>query len=264
MKHSLSWSKKAIILLFWLIVWQLAAGLIHNRILLVGPQDTLRAFVDQLRTLPFWKSVWFSVSRICLGLCLAFCAGLLTGILSVWKKWVGEFLELPVQIMKSVPIASFVILALIWTGSENLSVFISFLVAYPVIHVNTAAGLLAADGQLLEMAEVFEVPIWRRAGFIYRTALYPYLESALKTAVGMGFKSGIAAEVIGVPDGSIGAGLYLSKIYLDTAGLFSWTLVILAVSVLFENVILFVLKKAAGRGVVRYERENKPVYPKSK
>ena len=40
----------------------------------------------------------------------------------------------------------------------------------------------------------------------------------------MAFKSGIAAEVIGVPDFSIGANLYEAKIYLDTASLFAWTL----------------------------------------
>lgn len=264
MKYSLNWLKKAVMIFFWLLVWQFAAEMIHNRILLAGPRDTLCAFADQIRLLSFWRSVWFSVSRIGLGLMSAVCAGLLTGILSFWKKGLGEFLELPVQVMKSVPIASFVILVLIWTGSEQLSVFISFLVAYPVIHVNTVSGLSAADRQLLEMAQVFEVPLWRRAGFIYRTALYPYLESSLKTTLGMGVKSGIAAEVIGVPDGSIGAGLYLSKLYLDTAGLFSWTLVILGISVLLEKMVLFLLKKAAGKGVVRDESKTKSVHSKAK
>lgn len=264
MKHRFNWLKKAMILFVWLLVWQFAASVIHNRILLAGPQDTLRAFADQVRTWSFWQAVGFSISRIGLGLFFAVCAGFLTGMLSFWKKSLGEFLELPVQVMKSVPIASFVILALIWTGSENLSVFISFLVAYPVIHVNTAAGLSAADGQLLEMAQVFEVPIWRQAGFIYRTALYPYFESSMKTILGMGVKSGIAAEVIGVPDGSIGAGLYLSKIYLDTASLFSWTLVILTISVLFEKTVLFLLKKTAGKGVMENEKEARPVHSKFK
>ena len=152
--------------------------------------------------------------------------------------------------MKSIPVASFVILALIWTGSEKLSVFISFIVVYPMIHVNTLAGLHSTDPKLLEMAKVFQVPIWRQAMSIYRVSLYPYLASAMKTALGMGFKSGIAAEVIGVPEGSIGEGLYLSKIYLSTAELFAWTLVIICVSVLFEHVFLLLLRMAAGKGVV--------------
>lgn len=88
---------------------------------------------------------------------MAFLAGLLTGSLAFWKPLAGEILEPAIQFMKSVPVASFVILALIWTGAENLSVFISFLVVYPVIHINTLAGLSHADPGLLEMARVFRV-----------------------------------------------------------------------------------------------------------
>ena len=152
--------------------------------------------------------------------------------------------------MKTVPIASFVILALIWTGSRNLSVFISFLVVYPMIHVNTKAGLLSTDPELLEMASVFHIPLIRRVWYLYRGALYPYLKSACRTALGMGFKSGIAAEVIGVPDGSIGEGLYLAKIYLSTAELFAWTFMIIVVSTLFEKLFLWILKKFARKGAL--------------
>lgn len=180
---------------------------------------------------------------------MAFLAGLLTGSLAFWKPLAGEILEPAIQFMKSVPVASFVILALIWTGAENLSVFISFLVVYPVIHINTLAGLSHADPGLLEMARVFRVPVWRQALSIYRISLYPYLESALKTSLGMGFKSGIAAEVIGVPGGSIGEGLYMAKIYLSTADLFAWTLMIIAVSSVFEKLFLLLLKTIAGNGV---------------
>lgn len=255
MKHSFRWAKKTLILFFWLIVWQVLSDLIHNQILLVGPQDTLRALAMQITSKDFWASVWFSFSKICLGFFLAFFSGLLTGTISFWKPLLGEILEPPIHLMKSIPVASFVILALIWTGSENLSVFISFIVVYPMIHINTLTGLSAADDKLLEMAQVFHVPLWRQILYIYRTALYPFLSSAMKTALGMGFKSGIAAEVIGVPDGSIGAGLYTSKIYLDTANLFAWTFVIILISILFEKTFLFLLKKTAGKGVPVHETD---------
>ena len=238
MKHLPVWTKKASILAFWLILWQIGAAFIDNHILLVSPLDTLRALCTLVVSPVFWNSIWFSFERISLGFFLAFFAGLITGTLAYWKPIVDEILAPPIHFMKSIPVASFVILALIWTGSENLSVFISFIVVYPVIHVNTLAGLYSTDPKLLEMARVFRVPVWRRAMSIYRVSLYPYLASAMKTALGMGFKSGIAAEVIGVPEGSIGEGLYMSKIYLSTAELFAWTVVIVCVSVLFEKVFL--------------------------
>ena len=250
MKQFPTWTKKLCIIAFWLLIWQTGASVINNQILLVSPLNALRALTVLAVSFDFWGSIWFSFARISLGFLIAFLIGLITGTLAYWKPLIDEFLAPPIHFMKSIPVASFVILALIWTGSENLSVFISFIVVYPMIHVNTLGGLQSADPKLLEMAKVFRVPIWRQAVSIYRVALYPYLASAMKTALGMGFKSGIAAEVIGVPEGSIGEGLYMSKIYLSTAELFAWTAVIICVSILFEKVFLFLLKKAAGKGVV--------------
>lgn len=238
--------KKLAIILFWLLVWQGCALAIHNQILLVGPIDTLRALIEQAGSPSFWSAVGFSFGRICLGFFSAFLFGLLTGAVSYRLPLVGDFLAPPIQLMKSVPVASFVILALIWTGSRNLSVFISFLVVYPMIHVTTMAGLRSTDRKLLEMARVFRLPAWKKAFYIYRPALCPYLLSTCRTALGMGLKSGIAAEVIGVPDGSIGEGLYMAKIYLSTAELFAWTLVIILISIVFEKVFLFLLRKGGG------------------
>lgn len=256
MKKIPGWAKKTAVLLFWLLLWQFLSAAIHNSILLVGPAETLRALAGQIASPAFWGTVWFSFSRICLGFFMAFAAGLLTGSLAFLWPFADDFLAPAVHFMKSIPVASFVILALIWTGSRNLSVLISFLVVYPVIHISTLSGLSAADPALLEMARVFRVSAWKQALSIYRISLYPYLASVLKTALGMGFKSGIAAEVIGVPDGSIGSGLYLSKIYLNTAELFAWTLVIIAVSALFEKAVLFLLKKTMGKGVIQLEEKN--------
>ena len=256
MKHVPLWTKKISILAFWILLWQAGAMLIDNHVLLVSPLETIRVLSSLIVSPAFWNSIWFSFARISLGFFIAFFIGLSTGTLACWKPILDDFLAPPIHFMKSIPVASFVILALIWTGSENLSVFISFIVVYPMIHVNTLAGLKSTDPKLLEMAHVFRVPIWRRAMSIYRVALYPYLASAMKTALGMGFKSGIAAEVIGVPEGSIGEGLYMSKIYLSTAELFAWTVVIICVSVLFEKAFLLLLRMAAGKGVVTNHAED--------
>ncbi|MDE7233674.1 MAG: nitrate ABC transporter permease, partial [Ruminiclostridium sp.] len=59
---------------------------------------------------------------------------------------------------------------------------------------------------------------------------------------GLCWKSGVAAEVIGIPNGSIGEKLYMSKIYLETADLFAWTLVIILVSRLCEGIFTSLVK----------------------
>ena len=181
--------------------------------------------------------------------------GILTGALSCRFRIVREFLEPPIQFMKSIPVASFVILALIWTGSKNLSILISFLVAYPILHISTVSGLKSTASKLLEMAQVFRVPFHKKIFYLYRPALSPYLISACKSALGMAFKSGIAAEVIGVPDFSIGANLYEAKIYLDTASLFAWTLAIILIASCFEKILLRLMTAAGGKGNTVHEKQ---------
>src|SRR5699024_6100637 len=118
-----------------------------------------------------------------LGFLAAFVLGILLGWLAFQIPFLQEFLAPVIAFLKSVPVASFVILALIWAGSKNLSVLIAFLVVIPIIYVNTIAGLNSTDPQLLEMAEVFSVTGWRKIRFLYWPALLPYLSSACRTAL---------------------------------------------------------------------------------
>lgn len=237
--------KKACIIFFWLMVWQAASLAVHNSIILVGPWEVIRALWVQAALPDFWKTIVLSFGKISLGFVLAFTTGILAGGAAYRFPFLKDLLKPLVSLIKSVPVASFVILALIWIGSKNLSVFISFLVVFPMIYIQTMAGFLSTDPKLLEMARVFHMTGGKKLLYIYRPALLPYLTSGCRVALGMSWKSGIAAEVIGVPGHSIGEKLYMAKIYLSTAELFAWTLVIIIISVFFETFILWLLNLAA-------------------
>ena len=227
----------------WLLLWQAAAGLIQNSIMLVGPLEVLQALGTLFGSRDFWHSLAGSFCRISAGFLLAFAAGVLLGGLAYCIPLLKEFLEPFMLFLKSVPVASFVILALIWAGSRTLSVVISCLVVLPVIYVNTLSGLNSTDPKLLEMAAVFQMPRWKKLRFIYLPAVLPYLLSGCRIALGMGWKSGAAAEVIGLPEHSVGEHLYMAKIYLETADLFAWSLVIILVSAVSERVFLCLLSR---------------------
>lgn len=235
------------IILCWFAVWHIASLIIDNTIVFVGPADVIRAFAALIPRPDFWVSVFRSFGRISAGFLLAFFAGILLGGLAFRFRLLKDILEPIVSLMKSIPVASFVILALIWIGSGNLSVFVSFTVVFPILYVNTIAGLESADDKLLEMAQVFSIRLPKRIHYIYVPALLPYLISGCKVALGMSWKSGVAAEVIGVPAHSIGENLYMAKIYLSTADLFAWTIVIILVSAVFERVLLMLIRAVGDR-----------------
>ncbi len=233
---------------FWILVWQLGALYVDNHIILVGPWDTVLALGRLIPDGDFWRSVAYSFGKISLGFLSAFGAGVVLGGLGYRLAVVRDLLEPIMVLLKSIPVASFVILALIWAGSGNLSVLIAFIVVLPMIYVNTLAGLKSTDGKLLEMARVFRMPLARKVRYIFVPALLPYLKSGCRIALGMSWKSGVAAEVIGVPDHSIGEKLYMAKIYLNTADVLAWTLVIILVSALVERAVLGVLGRISFGG----------------
>ena len=238
--------RKVIILLFWLGVWQAAALLADNPILLAGPFQVLRAFVDNLMRPDFIFIVLHSLAGIGLGFFLALFAGMLLGAAGYRMTWAEELLAPMMAVFKSVPVASFVVLLLIWFGSGRLSFWISFLIVLPNVYVNTLAGLKSTDSRLLEMARVFGMGRGKKFFYIYRPALMPYIGSCLKISLGMSWKSGVAAEVLCTPKRAIGTQMQYARSAVDTPALFAWTILVVALSLALEG-FLYALLRRGGR-----------------
>ena len=161
-----------------------------------------------------------------------------------------SFFAPAVMVVKAVPVASFIILVLVWVPSRNLSVVISFLMVFPILYTNVLDGILSTDPKLLEMADVFALPHAVRIRYIYVSQVLPFFRTGCSIGLGLCWKAGVAAEVIGIPDGSIGEKLYNAKVYLNTPDLFAWTVVIVLISLLFEKLFLAMVDGA----VIRLER----------
>ncbi len=232
--------------LFWLLVWQAASMALKQEILLASPVSVAARLGGLVRELEFWEATAFSFFRIVTGFLLALVAGILLAVVSFRFKLAAVLANPLITVIKSTPVASFIILCLIWIPSRNLSVFISFLMVLPVVYTNILEGIRKTDNKLLEMAQVFQIPFSRRVLYIYLSQILPYLMSACTVSLGLCWKAGVAAEVIGVPAGSIGEKLYHAKIYLNTPDLFAWTIVIIAVSFAFEKCFLFLMRTGIG------------------
>lgn len=224
-------------------VWQLASVLVGSKLLLVSPLEVLSRLAALAVEEDFLTIVGFTFSRIAIG----FFAGLLIGVLLALlagRFKIIETLLWPYMItVKSVPVASFVVIALIWFNASELSSLISFLMVLPIIYTNLLDGIKSVDKKMLEMAEVFKMPFVRRLRFIWLPSIKPFLVSGCRVSLGLAWKSGVAAELIGYPEGSVGEALYYSKLFLNTADLFAWTVVIVLLSVTFEKLFVFLLKR---------------------
>lgn len=239
MKKTLS---RAAVILFWLIVWQVIAVRVDNRILLAGPSDVCVRIGKELGQAAFYASAAGSLMRIMAGFLLGVIMGAAVGACAFFCRALERLLEPVILAMKSIPVAAFVILVLIWSGSKNLAIPISFLVVFPYFYIHMLTGLAKTDEGQLAFARVCGMRRLNRLLYVYRPALAPYLLSAARVTIGMSFKSGIAAEVIGIPEFAIGTRLYMSKVYLDTAGVFAWTVVVVLLSFICEKIMLFLLR----------------------
>lgn len=232
-----------VVIMFWLLVWQILAEKIDSKIFLPTPSDTWKALVLLSKRALFWETILGSFIRIVKGFLYAVVCGVVLAVFSAFLKGIRLLLAPFMKLLKAIPVASFIILVLLWVDSENLSVLISFITVLPVIYINVLQAFEQVDKNMLEMAKVFRMPFSRKLRFLYIPCILPGFTAACKIGLGFCFKSGIAAEVIGLPAKSIGGELYKSKLYLMTDELFAWTIVIILLSVFFEGICIYILNK---------------------
>lgn len=228
--------------LFWFATWAAAAKLIDRELFLPGPLLVFSSLSRLITSDSYLPAIGNSMFNIISGYLLALLTGTLLAVISYRADALRAFISLPLRIIRTIPVASFIILALLWFSSKRLALVISFLMAVPIIYENILEGLDNTDKELLEMSYIVKMPVTKKIKLIYFPQIFPYLCAALSTGAGLAWKSGVAAEVIGISRNTIGNRLYQSKIYLDTPELFAWTLTIIAISLVFEGVIKAVLK----------------------
>lgn len=227
---------------FWLIVWHAAAVIINKPIILVTPWAAIKRLIELAGQEDFVRTVLNSSLRIIGGNMMGFAAGIILAALSCRFGATNAVISPLMTAIKSVPVASFIIFALFWMKSRDLSIFITFLIVLPVIYGAVKEGIESTPAELKEAAKIFRFGALKKVRYLYFPAIMPFLTAACKTAAGLAFKSGAAAEVIGQPDFTLGDKLFRSKIYLETADLFAWTAVIIIVSELFERLSVAVLR----------------------
>lgn len=231
----------------WLALWHGAALLVGEELLLPAPLPVLRRMLGLLTEGIFWGSCFHSLGRILLGFLLGVAMGTALAVLSSALPFARDFFSPAMGAIKATPVASFVILALVWLRGTNLSIFISFLMVLPLIWQNVCQGIAGADPLLLEMAAVYRLSLWAKLRGIYFPAVKPYLLSALRVGLGFAWKAGIAGEVIAIAPRSIGLQLYNSKAYLEMVDLFAWTGFIILLSMALERGMVLLMARSFPR-----------------
>lgn len=243
MKQSKNILKTTVVLLLWLAIWQLAAFLIRQEILVPTPLATLKSLIALGKTGDFYISVLLSLLRIVSGYLLGVVFGVLGAVIAYHSKVFNAVFSPVLKLIKAVPVASFIILALVWFKSSTLPIFISFLMVLPMVWSTVQSGLMNIDKKYLELAQVYRLDSIKTFFHIKLPFILPSFISTALTALGYAWKSGIAAEVICRPQASLGNMLQEAKIYISTPDVFALTAVVAFLSIILEMIIKAVVRR---------------------
>ena len=239
---------------FWLAAWVLAAALVAQPLILPGPGAVVVALLRLVCDGGAWAILAGSGARILGGLALAaVCGGVLAGI-SVRSRTFARLVAPALSFVKATPVACVVVLLLIWLGSARVSIAAVFLMALPGVYFSLVEGLSQVDKPLEQMFRLHGVRGWRLfCAHTWREVL-PFVLSCARAVIGMSWKAGVAAELIGMAVGTVGERIYQAKLLIETADLLAWTVLVVAASWACERVLVWMLRASgsvAWRAAVR-------------
>lgn len=232
---------------FWLAVWCLAAACVDQPLLVPSPIAVLRRLGELAAAPLFWRSTLVSLLRIFCGALAGTILGTLCAVLTSRFRLADWILAPAIRLVRATPVASFIILVLLWVSTGKVPGVISALMVLPVVWESVSAGIRSADPQLLELARSYQFSRRKLICYVYLPAVRPHFAAGVCTAIGLAWKSGVAAEVLCLPKAAIGTQVYYSKIYLETPSLFAWTAVVIVLSMLLERIVRRLLGVKGGR-----------------
>lgn len=230
--------KFLLVLIFWIGVWSLLSLNINNAFLFPSPLSVIEVLRELVAKPDFWIISLTSLYRVILGVAVSLILGILTAVLTFHSKILSALISPLLSVVKSTPVASFIILACVWLDRSILPMFITALIVIPIVWSNISSGLASVDKSLKEVAKIYRFSPSKKLFRLYIPSLAPYFLAACKSSLGMAWKAAIAAEVLATPQRAIGTELYLSKTYLETPTMFAWTLVIILLSIIFEKLFV--------------------------
>lgn len=226
-------------ILLLLFIWKAAALGVNSEIILPSPEATFKDLLNIVKSRDFFSTVFATIFRVALAFAFSCIIGIIYGIITGFSRLLNSLFKPILIVIMSAPIISFILLALIWFKADNVPIFAAFLITFPIIAINVREGIKNVDPKLIEMAKVYRVKQRRILTDIYFPSIASYLVAAISTAVGIGWKVVVTAEVLSQPQYAIGTRLQNSKIYLETSSVFAWTVVAVVLSFIFERIIRF-------------------------
>ncbi len=231
---------------FWLGVWAFAAHRFGKPLLFPSPISVLQTLAKLLQTKEFYMATANSLVNIFGGMISAIVCACILAACTARVRFIRELIHPVMAVIKATPVASFIILMLLFLGPVKVPAFITFLIVLPIVWTNLDEGINNIDPLLADVARIYRFSLSKRLRVLILPSLKPYFLSACKTAIGLAWKAGVAAEIIAMPKNTIGTMIGEAKLYIMSAEMFAWTLTVVLLSLLIEFGVSYLFTKLDG------------------
>ena len=246
MKDFTSITKKRLIglfsTLFLLLLWKIISVKIDAAIILPAPEDVIIRLGQIALNINFWLAIANTAARTLYGFILSFCAGFIAGIACGSSSRINAALSPLISVIRTIPVMSVILIAMIWFKTDMVPVFVCFLMIFPIITANVSQGISEVDISLLEMAAAFKMNKITILFHITIPSTIPFVLAGVRAAIGVAWKSVIAAEVLSQPVKAIGTGIQFSQMNLETAEVMAWTIIAIILSKTSELSVELLIK----------------------
>lgn len=219
------------------VAWQLLSWQMAQPQLIPSFPDLVRALLRLVYTPGFLVSIGTTCLRACVGLLLSLAAASITAFLLNRSEGIRLLFMPWLSLLRSVPVISFILLALIFLNPEMIPLLIAFLTMYPLLTENLLKGLMNRRDSWKMLARQFYLNAWNRLFQINYPQLKPYLFSGLASAAGFGWRAIIMGEVLSQCVDGIGKRMKEAQVFIDVPELIAWTLVAIVLSWLTDKLI---------------------------
>jgi NitT/TauT family transport system permease protein len=229
--------------LFLLALWKTGSLIVDSELILPSPGQTILSISNLFAEPDFLKIIGSTVLRGIIGFGISFVLAMILGVIAGVNDGFYAFLKPILVTIRSTPVISLILLALIWFDVNQVPVFIALLTMFPFICTNIIDGIRDVNIDLIEMAHVYHVNQGNIIKDIYLPAIAPFIFSGASSAMGFGWRAIIIGEVLSQPQYGIGTFMQNAQTYLLVDKVIAWTIIAIVLSYIFENLIRFIQKK---------------------
>ncbi len=242
--------KAVVVAAFWILVWEAVSRFVSRDnelmlLLLPRPVTVFRTWLEIGFTADFLAAVGRTLLRILYGFVIGLCLGGVLGFLTYRFRTVNMFLSPMLKMIRAVPVVAITILFFSLFKSDALPVSVVALMVLPLIWQTVHDGLSAPNTELMEMAKVYRLSDAKMFRYMKLPHMLPQLLTAAVNALGLAWKSGVAAEVICEPNVGLGTLLIEGKGMIDYSSVYAVTLTVVILSLIIE----ILLKAVCGQFV---------------